>query len=589
MLKKLRKLNTLRNQISFVFLVVMATVLALVSILTYNQVSNLLKNNAEKQIEQTAMEANGRLESLYKQISTASKLVMTNRTIQGVLERAYEGKDIDFNERQELEGVVNNIQANTDGIFSFEMYTRDMNRLLPLDDTSLVTRIDKKWIIEADKANGGLIWIGDDPRNSDNLLALRRVNLMGKGYDTGGYLLISIYRNYLQFENVAHQTNQYSLLFDKDMEPILSNYEEPLTPIVKNKDGSIILNNVEYIVTRKTSPITDWTLIILTPIKELTAGISVLRMVMIISGIIGFMIFLISSLLLSSFITRPIIKLTKTMQQASAGSLSMNPSVTTVNEINELNSTYNQLAKQTNHLIQMVYQKEITRSRSELKALQAQINPHFLFNTLDALKWALEDKDEDELAEFVVSMSELFRYTITKQTNGDWVTIKAEMQHIENYMDIMKMRFDDHLNWELDLAPQLDQVKIPKLLIQPLIENAVLHGAGNTTEPCTISVSIKPTGNEGFLKVEVKDDGPGISQEKLTSIYEAMHSGGVLTNHSGNGMAVTNVNKRLELYYPNRLKSGLTIESKPNMGTKVSFEIPLNGDGEYDENDFDRR
>ncbi|RIW37430.1 sensor histidine kinase [Bacillus salacetis] len=589
MLKNLQKWNTLRNQISFVFLVVMATVLAMVSILTYNQVSTLLKNNAEKQIEQTALEANGRLESLYKQISTASKLVMTNRNIQNVLEKTYEGKAVDFNERQELEGIVNNIQANTDGIFSFELYTRNMNRLLPLDDTSLVTRIDKKWIISADKANGGLIWIGDDPNNSDNLLALRRVNLMGKGYDTGGYLLISVYRNYLQFENETDVTNQFSLLFDKDMKPILSNYEDPLTPIVEKNDGSITLNNIEYIVTRKTSQITDWTLIILTPIKELTAGISVLRMVIIISGIIGFIIFLVSSLLLSSFITRPIIKLTKTMQQASAGSLSMNPSVTTVNEINELNSTYNQLAKQTNHLIQMVYQKEITRSRSELKALQAQINPHFLFNTLDALKWALEDKDEEDLAEFVVSMSELFRYTITKQTNGDWVSIKEEIQHIQNYMDIMKMRFGDDLKWNLNIAQDLEQVRIPKLLIQPLIENAVLHGAGNTTDPCTLSVSIKPAGVEGYLRVVVEDDGPGISQEKLRSIYEAMEGGGVLSNPSGNGMAITNVNKRLQLYYPNRMEVGLTIVSQPDIGTKVSFEIPVKGEGDSDENVIDRR
>ncbi|WP_421378273.1 sensor histidine kinase [Bacillus salacetis] len=589
MWRKLRKWNTLRNQISFVFLVVMATVLALVSILTYNQVSTLLKTNAEKQIEQTALEANGRLESLYKQISTASKLVMTNNNIQNVLEKAYEGKTIDFYERQELEGIVNNIQANTDGIFAFELYTRNMNRLLPLDDTSLVTRIDKKWIIEADKAKGGLIWIGDDPSNSDNLLALRQVNLMGKQYDTGGYLLISIYRNYLQFENETDVTNQYSLLFDKDMEPILSNYDEPLAPIINNDDGNISLNKQEFIVTRKTSPITDWTLIILTPIKELTAGISVLRMVIIISGIIGFIIFLISSLLLSSFITSPIIKLTKTMQQAGAGSLSMNPSVTTVNEINELNSTYNQLAKQTNHLIQMVYQKEITRSRSELKALQAQINPHFLFNTLDALKWALEDKDEDELAEFVVAMSELFRYTITKQSNGDWVTLEEEIQHIENYMEIMKMRFDDQLKWKLNMDCEWREVRIPKLLIQPLVENAVLHGAGNTMSPCTISVSIKPAEEEGYLRIEVEDNGPGISQDKLRTIYESMQTGGVISNHSGNGMAISNVHKRLELYYPNRLRSGLTITSEENAGTKVFFEIPVKGDIDNDENHFDRR
>jgi two-component system, sensor histidine kinase YesM len=588
MFAKLHKWNTLRNQILVVFLVVMLIVLAIVSLITFNRVSTLLKNNAEKQIHQTAVEANGRLESLYKQISTSSKLVMTNDAIQRTLTKASQGENISFAERQQLEGIVTTIQANTDGIFSFELYTDTMDRLIPLDDTNLLTRIDSNWIQQADYANGSLVWIGDDPRNSDNILAIRQVNLLNRGFENGGYLLISIYRDYLQFvdPNISNIENQYSILLDQYSEPILSNYHDPLEPIILDPSPTLTLDNQEYMVTRQTSDETRWTLIILTPIKALTEGISVLRSGIIIAGIIGFIIFLISTLGLSTFITRPIVKLTKTMQQASAGSLTLNPSVTAVNEINELNSTYNQLVKETNHLIKMVYQKEITRSRSELKALQAQINPHFLFNTLDALKWSLEDKEEDELAELVVAMSNLFRYTITKQNDGDWVPIKAEIKHIEDYMEIMKMRFGNHLKWHLDMNCKLGHVRIPKLLIQPLVENAILHGAGNTSQPCTISVSIQPAENQEYLEIVVEDDGPGMNREKLDSIKQAMHSGGVISK-SGNGMAISNVHKRLGLYYQN---SGLTIKSEEDKGTKVSFVIPVKGEENHVKykDDFDR-
>ena len=592
MFSKLQKWNTLRNQILVVFLVVMVIVLLIVGLLTFNKVSTLLKNNAEKQIQQTAVEANGRLESLYKQINMASKLVMTNDTIQRTLTKAYGGNPISFAERQQLKGIVNTIQANTEGIFSFELYTNMMNSLVPIDDTNLVTRIDGKWIQQADSAHGRLVWIGDDPRNSDNILALRRVNLMGRGYANGGYLLISIYRNYLQFVDLDETKieNQYSILLDQNSMVILSNYNRPLEPIIKNAAPTLSLNNQEYMMTKQTSNETGWTMVILTPVKALTKGINVLRSVIIISGIIGFIIFLISSLFLSTFITRPIIKLTKTMQQASAGLLTMNPSVNTVNEISELNSTYNQLVKETNHLIKMVYQKEITRNRSELKALQAQINPHFLFNTLDALKWTLEDKDEEELAEFVVAMSNLFRYTITKQNDGDWVSIKDEIQHIENYMEIMKMRFGDHLKWKLNMPLEAGHVKIPKLLIQPLVENAVLHGAGNTMQPCTISVTIQPSADHEYLQILVEDDGPGIHPEKLDSIKQAIQSGGIISK-SGSGMAISNVHKRLELYYPDRLRSGLTIMSEVNIGTTVSFVIPVKGEESHveDKDNFNRR
>ncbi|MGG1397270.1 sensor histidine kinase [Bacillus salipaludis] len=580
MFSRLNKWNTLRNQILVVFLVVMAIVLLIVGILTFNQVSAMLKKNAEKQIYQTAVETNGRMESLYKQIGTASKLVMTNNNIQKTLTKGYRGEPVSFGERQQLDGIVNTIQANTDGIFSFELYTKNMHRLLPLGDTSLITRINEKWIERAKEANGRLVWIGDDPLNSDNILAIRRVNLMNQHYANGGYLLISTYKSYFQLtnQNEKKYKNQYSILLDSDLKPILSNYHQSLEPIIKNDKPVITLDNQNYMVTKQTSDETGWTLIILTPINALTEGISVLRMGIIISGIIGFIIFLISSLFLSTFITSPIIKLTKTMQQASAGSLATNPNVTSINEIKELNSTYNQLVKETNHLIKMVYEKEITRSRSELKALQAQINPHFLFNTLDALRWSLEDKDEEELAELVVAMSNLFRYTITKQTNGDWVTIKEEMNHIKEYMEIIKMRFGDHLKWNLTVPPEWEHVHIPKLLIQPLVENAVLHGAGNTLKPCTISVSIHPTADTEYLQITVQDDGPGIDKGKLESIKQAMKSGGITAINKGHGMAISNVHKRLELYYQNRLKRGLTIDSKVNVGTTVSFVIPVMGE-----------
>ncbi|MED3625407.1 sensor histidine kinase [Neobacillus thermocopriae] len=588
MFLKLQKWNTLRNQILVVFLTVMLIVLVIVSFITFNRVSALLKNNAEKQIYQTAVEANGRLESLYKQISTSSKLVMTNDSIQRTLIKANQGYSIPFSERQQLERIINTIQANTDGIFSFEIYKDTKNRLIPLDDTNLVTIIDKKWIKRADDANGRLVWIGDDPRNSDNILALRRINLINRGFESGGYLLISIYRDYLQFvdPDETNIENQYSILLDHDLKPILSNYNQSLDPIIKNVGPIMTLNQQEYMVTKQRSNETGWTLIILTPVKALTEGISVLRTGIMIAGIIGFIIFLVSTLFLSTYITRPIIKLTETMQRASAGSLTMNPHVAAVHEISELNSTYNQLVKETNHLIKMVYQKEITRSRSELKALQAQINPYFLFNTLDALKWALEDKGEEELAEFVVAMSNLFRYTITKQTDGDWVPIKDEIEHIENYMEIMKMRFGNQLNWQLNMPPEIERIKIPKLLIQPLVENAVLHGAGNTVKPCTISVSIRPVEDGEHLQICVEDDGPGINQDKLITIKQAMRSGGVMSK-KGNGMAIFNVHKRLELYYQ---KSGLTIVSEENRGTEVSFIVPVKGEEnhvEY-ENHFNR-
>ncbi len=579
MFDQLKKWNTLRNQILFIFILVMVIVLLIVSLITLKQVSSLLKNNAEKQIQQVAIEANGRFESLYEQINLASKLVLTNEGVQEVLTKGYDGKEVTFHDRQRLMGITNIITANSDGVFSFQLFSNPENRVLPLDEESLLNRVDKSWIEQADNAKGGLVWIGQDPNDKNYFLALRRVNLLERKYRNGGYLLINIYREYFQFANkdLTDETNQYSILLNEENQAIFTNFHGDLDTIINSEQSIIELNQMDYMVTHETSKITGWTVLILTPVSVLTEGISGIRTGIILSGFLGLIIFTICSFFLSTVITSPIVKLTKTMQRAGDGSLPSTPSTASVYEVNELNSTYNQLVKETNHLIQMVYQKEILRNRSELKALQAQINPHFLFNTLDALHWSLEDKNEIELSELVLAMSDLFRYTITKETDDEWVFIKDEINHIEDYMDIMKMRFGSRLICTISVPKEYEFVRIPKLIIQPLVENAILHGAGNKRGECQISLTVEQADDHHVL-ITVKDDGPGMEKEKLESIRLAMKTGGVSSiSGSGKGMAISNVYKRLKLYYQNKMDTELSIISEVKNGTHISFVIPTDG------------
>lgn len=580
MLNRLKKWNTLRNQILIVFLLVMIIVLFIVSLLTLGQVSTLLKNNAEEQIQQVAIEASGRIDSLYEQINMASKLVLSDEDVQSTLSDLYKGKSITFNERQQLMGHINRIMGNTDGIFSFELFSGNQRRILPLGEDLLRTRIDKKWIEEADKAEGKMVWMGDDPNDKNNFLAIRQVRLLERQFTSGGYLLISINRSHFKHVNDGYKNNQYSILLDKNQMPISQTYSgSELTRIIGSNDTIIQLGQQEYMVTKQQSDLTGWTVLILTPVSELTEGISSIRTGIILSGVVGVFIFTISSLFLSTIITRPILRLTKTMQRAGKDVLTLTPSVSSVNEINELNSTYNQLVKETNHLIQMVYQKEILRSRSELNALQAQINPHFLFNTLDALHWSLEEKNEEELSELVLAMSDLFRYTITKE-NDDWVFLRDELKHIGDYMEIMKMRFGSRLEWSVSVPIEFELVRIPKLVIQPLVENAILHGAGNKSGNCQVSVTVEPLlqKDQELIRITVKDNGSGMDKERLEWIEQSMNTGG-MSSMTGKGMAISNVYKRLKLYYKDSIHSNLSIDSKLNEGTKIIFDLPINGGG----------
>ncbi|RBW69743.1 cache domain-containing sensor histidine kinase [Bacillus taeanensis] len=571
-MKLLGKYNTLRNQILIVFLFVMVIVLLFVGVATFNSVSSLLKQNAEKQIQETAVQANGRIESLYQQIDLLSQQVATNSFLQQLFTNEVNGQPMTYRERQELMQLTLNLGAYSNVISSFEVYTNSGNRVIPLDEGQLTNVVDSKWIEQADKAKGKLVWVGKDPKDPTSFLALRRISLIERWFSNGGYLLMHIKSDYFQL--TENQKNQYMVLFDQTYEPIASNYEGDPEPLVIEMRQTIELNESEYMLVKEKSNLTGWTLIILTPVSLLMNGISVLKAAVIFSGAMGFLIFLFFSYLLSTMITRPIFKLTKAMRKTDDGKLTLNSEISSTVEINQLNETYNELVEHTNHLIQVVYEKELIRSRTELKALQAQIDPHFLFNTLDSLYWSLEDKEEEELAELVIAMSELFRYTISAQNNDEWVTVKQELDHIERYMQIMNMRFGDRFKGNISVPSEYENIPIPKLLIQPLVENAILHGVSNKMDQGSVSVIVEPLKKSNNLVIQVKDNGIGMTKETIKRIVESLESGKVSTAKR-NGMAIANVHKRLQLYYEDQNIRGISISSELNKGACITFEIPM--------------
>lgn len=567
--------NTLRNQILAVYLIVLILVLFTVSFLIFNQVAEMLKENAEEQVQQTAKEAIGRYDSLYEQLNLITKQIVTNDRLQSIMHKEWQGIPATFEERQELVTLTSRLQANADGIYITELFNHHFDKITPLDGPGLIEQVSLESVEKADQARGQLVWIGEDKLNSDYFLLMRRVSLLGHNFINGGYLLVRVNKNYFQTHAGGGGEDQLTIVSDQYGQLISSNYAE-FTEYegIESEKQSELFNEESYLRNSETSRETGWTVMMLTPMNRLTEGLPILRTVILLAGVVGFVIFFIFSFFLSTYITKPINKLTETMRQAGEGVLTLTPPSTAPNEINELNNTYNQLAEQTNYLIQMVYEKELIKSRTELKALQAQINPHFLFNTLDSLYWSLEDKEEDELAEMVLAMSDLFRYTITSSKKEEWVTLKEELDHIKQYMTILKMRFGEHLIFEVDVESELTRFCLPKLIIQPLVENAVLHGIGDQIEQGMISLAIKSSDEKEGMVISVTDNGKGMSRETVETIYRNIHeNNGVQV--SGDGMALANVERRIQLYFSPEQIEGIKISSEQNKGTEIRFMIPL--------------
>ena len=210
---------------------------------------------------------------------------------------------------------------------------------------------------------------------------------------------------------------------------------------------------------------------------------------------------------------------------------------------------------------------KLEERESELTALQAQINPHFLYNTLDSLYWQATAADNDEIAESIMALSDLFRLVLNRGNSE--VAVSHELDLISKYLQIQKMRFSKRLNYEIEVEEEIKKVKIPKLILQPFVENAVVHGLENISTPCTLKVIGKQMGD--YIHFEVLDTGIGMTKEQVEAIWNTDNDS--YANQRIGRYAIKNVRERLDLRYNGDFK--LEIESSLGHGTKVIVEIPL--------------
>lgn len=266
-------------------------------------------------------------------------------------------------------------------------------------------------------------------------------------------------------------------------------------------------------------------------------------------------------------VSKPLKELCVAMKRFEKGDFEQKVAVTTGGEVGEVAAGFNQMVDAIKKLIDTNYVMTLQEKESELRALQAQINPHFLYNTLDALYWRATNEGNDEIAEDILSLSQLFRHVLG-QGNAQ-TDIGNEKELLEEYLHIQKMRFSDHLDYEIHMEEAILSHMIPKLILQPFVENAVVHGFERDGGDCLIRVDGKREGE--WIVFTVEDNGVGMSEEQLQDIWEVPDAKRYAGQRIGR-YAIRNVKERLELLYGDGFT--LTIESTVGHGTCVMIRIP---------------
>jgi two-component system sensor histidine kinase YesM len=243
-----------------------------------------------------------------------------------------------------------------------------------------------------------------------------------------------------------------------------------------------------------------------------------------------------------------------------------------VDEITELGMSFNIMIGKIRELLDSKIKEQENLKKAELRALQAQINPHFLYNTLDTIIWMAEAKKTDQVIEIVRALSSFFRISLSK--GRDWITIGEEVERVRSYLTIQKMRYRDIMDYRIEVDEGVAGNTILKLILQPLVENALYHGIKNKRQGGTIIVRAEQKNADEVL-LQVEDDGIGFTPDKLAQLQaELADDSGEIKLESG--FAIGNVNKRIGLYYGRQY--GLSVKSEYNAGTCATLVIPARKD-----------
>jgi len=320
----------------------------------------------------------------------------------------------------------------------------------------------------------------------------------------------------------------------------------------------------ERIYTISTSAESGWKIVGVSYTTELMKNQDKARQTYMIIAIVMIVLVMGITYYLSRRITKPVEVLETSMKQAEKGNfLQIDLTKMPENELRSLSRSYNIMTEEIQHLMNQNIAEQQEKRKSEMKALQAQINPHFLYNTLDSIVWMAEWGKTQEVVKMTTALSKMFRRTIS--TGQEEISVAQEFEHVRNYLDILELRYRDKLEVEIYLDPDIEEETIVKFVIQPLVENAVYHGVRYKETKSVVTVIGRRESE--LLIFEVVDTGSGIDKETLLHIFDE-HK----VNYERNGVGVYNVQGRLKNYYGEEY--GITFRSKPGEGTTARITIP---------------
>lgn len=574
--------KSIQDAILLPFLIVITLALAVFLLISLNYTEKTVLRNSEEYTMQLIEQINADLDSYIGYMETISMMVVGNPDVSQYLfgddENQEEMKDKvgqQFKTLIDTRTDICNIAVLAD---NGKMYlNRGKSALNPNADIK-----DMDWYKDTMKANGSSVVSSSHVQNAISgaytwVVTLSRALLNPKTQEKEGIFFIDL--NYSSIsglcERVSLGDRGYLFILSEDGSYIYHPQQQLIysglktewnEKVLEQENGSFITDegNNSKLYTVCSSRETGWKVVGVAYLDELMKDREGTKTLYGLTALLLSLLAIVLSMFISRAITKPIRELEGAMIQVQKGKFD-NQAVTARgnNEISSLGNSFNIMTEKIQQLMDENIQEQREKRKNELRALQSQINPHFLYNTLDSIIWMAESGKNEEVVLMTSSLAKLFRQSISNE--DEVVTIAQEIEYTRSYLTIQKMRYRDQLEFVIDVDEDILKCHIVKLVIQPLVENSIYHGIKYIDGKGMIS--IMGGRSDGKIVLIISDNGAGMEQEAVEHILDQK-----APNHKSNHVGVYNVHHRLQLYYGQ--ESGLKYESVRGVGTTVFVSIP---------------
>ena len=569
---------------AFMYLIVIT--ILIIALMAYYLAFDSLEINSKDYTAQLISQVNDYIDSYVTNMENISHMVFYNSDL-----REYLADDISKDKTRELslEKKINNLMSSIlssrNDINSIVVFGNNGNVISEKVETKINKNInirDQSWYRNALNANGEAVISSSHVQNlfQDEYRWVVSLSRSIKSYDNEqsiGVMLVDLNFNVISSmcSKIKLGKRGYIFIVDSQGNMVYHPQQQLVYSKLKNEDISRVLetsngsfianeNGEKRIYTVKTSMNTGWKTVGVTYVNELVGNKKQMQLYYLSGGTVCLLIAIILAIFMSRRISKPVKILESSMNEAEKGNFDIKVNIESDDEIGELSKAFNiMIAKIKELMLQNLKEQELKR-KSELKALQAQINPHFLYNTLDSIIWMAEGKKCDEVVMMTSSLAKLFRLSISK--GEEIITIRNEIEHIKSYLTIQKMRYRDKLDFEIDVDENILKYRTLKILLQPLVENAIYHGIKNKEGTGVIRITGGVVGD--CILLQVIDNGVGMSSEEVENILKS-----AARSESGSGVGVKNVNERIKIYFGENY--GLEFISRPDEGTTANIRLPI--------------